>query len=226
MRGPTVESVMTTDVVTVSPDTPFKDVVSLLTERGISAVPVVDADGVPVGVVSEADLLAKEEYAGGTEPVRLFAGSDRKHRWRKASGLTAAQVMTTPVVTVPADAAVSVAAHRLAEAHVRRLFVVGPDGRLLGVASRRDMLRLFLRTDEQIRHDVAQEVLARALWADPNSIRIEVSDGVVTLTGQFERRSEAQIAVRLTATRPGVIGVVDELTYEWDDVTVARSTGL
>lgn len=226
MRGPTVESVMTTDVVFVSRLTPFKDVVALLTERGISAVPVVDEFGTPIGVVSEADLLAKEEFASGAEPLGLFAGHDQRHRWRKAMGMTAGEVMTTPVVTVEAGAAVSAAAHRLAQAHVRRLFVVGPDGRLAGVVSRRDMLKLFLRTDEQIREDIGREVLARALWAEPSAVGVEVCDGVVTLTGHFERRSEAEIAVRLTATRPGVVGVVDKLRYEWDDVTAASSAGL
>jgi osmotically-inducible protein OsmY len=106
---------------------------------------------------------------------------------------------------------------------VRRLFVVGPDGKLVGVVARRDMLRVFLRSDEQIRADVASEVLDRELWAGQRAIQVEVADGVVTLTGQFERRSEAEIAARLTATRPGVVGVVDQLTYEWDDIAAARA---
>jgi CBS domain-containing protein len=223
MRGPTVESVMTTEVITVGPDTPFKEIVQLLTNSHISAVPVVGAGGEPLGVVSEADLLAKEEYTGGTEPVRLFAGSGRRQRWRKALGLTAAEIMSKPVITVTADTAIAAAAHKLSEAHVRRLFVVGPGGELVGVVARRDMLRVFLRSDEQIHADVASEVLARALWADQNKIQVVVVDGVVTLTGQFERRSEAEIATRLTATRPGVVGVVDQLTYEWDDVAAARA---
>ena len=132
MRGPTVESVMTTDVVTVEPQTTFKEIVQLLDDRRISAVPVVDADGTPLGVVSEADLLAKEEFAGGTEPIRLFTGSGRRQRWRKALGLTAAELMTAPPITVDADASVTLAAHKLAQAHVRRLLVVGPAGTLVG----------------------------------------------------------------------------------------------
>lgn len=226
MRGPTVESLMTTEVVTATTDTPFKEIVRLLDEHRISALPVVDTRGVPVGVVSEADLVAKEEYVGGTEEPRLFAGAARKQRWHKAHGRTAGDLMTKPAVTIATDASVTAAARKLADGNLRRLFVVAPDGTLAGVVSRRDLLSLFLRTDEQIREDIGREVLARALWADPNSITIEVADGVVTLAGQFDRRSEAEMATRLTAARPGVVGVVDHLSYEWDDITATHTAGL
>lgn len=226
MRGPTVESVMTTEVVTAAPDTPFKEIVRLLDEHRIGALPVVDTRGVPVGVVSEADLVAKEEYAGGTEEPGLFAGSARRQRWHKAHARTAGDLMTRPAVTIAAGASVAAAARLLADSKVRRLFVVARDGTLVGVVSRRDLLSLFLRTDEQIRDDIAREVLARTLWADPNSITIEVADGVVTLAGRFDRRSEAEIATKLTAARPGVVGVVDHLSYEWDDITATHTAGL
>ena len=226
MPGPTVESVMTTEVVTVSPGTPFKEIVELMITWSISAVPVVSGDGTPVGVVSEADVLAKEEYAGGTESERWFAGPKRREHQRKASGRTAADLMTAPVLTVTAEAPVAEAVRKLAQSKVRRLFVVGPDGRLVGVLSRRDMLRLYLRSDAQVRADIAADVLARVLWEDPKSVRVDVTDGVVTLTGRFERRSAAELAARLTATRPGVVGVEDRLTYAWDDVTATRTAGL
>ncbi|HEU4348121.1 MAG TPA: CBS domain-containing protein [Actinoplanes sp.] len=217
---------MTTKVVTVSPDTSFKEIVELMATRSVSAVPVVSGDGALVGVVSEADLLAKEEYAGGTEAEHWFAGAKRREHQRKASGRTAADLMTAPALTVTAEAPVAQAARKLAQSKVRRLFVVGPDGRLVGVLSRRDMLRLFLRSDEQLRADIATDVLARVLWDDPKAVRVDVTDGVVTLTGRFERRSAAELAARLTATRPGVVGVEDRLTYEWDDVTATKTAGL
>ena len=226
MREPTVASLMTREVVTAEPATPFKDLVARLTEGAFSALPVVDADGRPVGVVSEADLIPKEEYRGGTEDApSLFAGRDTRHRWQQAHGTTAADVMTSPVITAGPDEAASAAAHRLAVEGVRRLFVVDADGRLAGVLSRRDLLRVFLRTDDQIERQVATQVLQRTLWLEPTAVDVAVADGVVTLTGHLERRSEVEIAVRLTRALPGVVAVVGELTHSWDDTDAGYRVG-
>lgn len=100
MGEPTVESVMTKEVVTARADTPFKELVALMSEHRVSGLPVVDAAGKPAGVVSEADTLAKQEYQGGTSPRPLFAGRKRRARWHKAAGLTAAELMTVPAVVI------------------------------------------------------------------------------------------------------------------------------
>ncbi|MEV8438699.1 CBS domain-containing protein [Actinosynnema sp. NPDC051121] len=226
MREPEVASLMTREVVKVGVDAQFKEVAAILTDGGFSAVPVVDTDGRPVGVVSEADLLPKQEYRGGTEPgPSAFARRDTKQRWRQAHGVTAADVMTTPVVTTGPDEPASAAAHKLAVEGVRRLFVVDTDGRLLGVLSRRDLLKVFLRSDEDLRRTIIRDVMQRTLWVEPTAVEVEVVDGVVTLRGSIDRRSEADIAYRLTRAMPGVVDVHNHLSYGWDDTDTSHRIG-
>lgn len=136
----TVASVMTEDVVTAAPDTPYRSLVAMMAERGISAVPVVDARGLPIGVVSEADLLAKQEFHGGRDALPSGDRAGRE-RWFRARGRYAAEIMTTPVRAVHADEAVSFAARLLATADIGRLFVTDRDGQLIGVVARQDLLR-------------------------------------------------------------------------------------
>src|SRR6266545_8390204 len=123
MREPTVASVMTTKVITVAPETPFREVVATLAGNGISAVPVVGPRGKVIGVVSEADVLPKQEFHGGTDPVP-HGLPRRRVRWYRSLGLCAAEVMTTPVITIGPDDPITLAARRLAETKVRRLFVL------------------------------------------------------------------------------------------------------
>jgi len=200
MKELTVAMVMTKDPITVSPDAGFKDVVEILAKYAISAVAVVGRDGVPVGVVSEADLIARQPQ-GKPPPGRQKMATD---------------LMTVPVRAVEANESVSFAARELNRRGVRRLFVMD-HGRLVGVVSRRDLLKVFLRTDEEIQADVEKEVFQRVLWADPSTVTVSVSRGVVTLTGRLERRSEVEIAGRLTPTVPGVVDVRNRLDYAWSD---------
>jgi CBS domain-containing protein len=224
MREPTVASLMTREVITADVGSSFKDVVKLLEDNAISAVPVLDG-GYPVGVVSEADLLPKEEFRGGTEEAPgVFAGRAVKHRWEQASGLTAQDVMTSPVKTVQPDTAASAAARELATEGLRRLFVMDSDGALVGVLSRRDLLKLFLREDDELRTEIREEILGRMLWVDPDTIDVEVSGGVVTMQGPLERRSEAEIAEHLVRALPGVVDVHNRLQAEWNDTTQPRQT--
>ncbi|MCS7483699.1 CBS domain-containing protein [Umezawaea endophytica] len=226
MREPTVDQVMTRDVVTVRRTTPFKELVELLDDKGFSAVPVVDEENRPIGVVSEADLLAKEEFLGGAAPSpALFSGKARKDRWHKAHGVLAGEVMSSPVITVAPEASVSAAARQLARSGVRRLFVVDPAGALAGVVARRDLLGLFLRDDGEIRADVLQHVFHSVLLADPDTFDVAVERGVVSVRGRLERRSETELAVRLIRATPGVVDVVPTLSYGWDDsdMTIAKS---
>src|SRR5690606_1337544 len=217
----TVADVMTTDVVSVTAPTPFKDIAEALITGGISAVPVVDDDRHVIGMVSEADLLRKEEvreqfYGEGYRPPLRARLRHPKGR-QKAEGETAAELMTSPAITVSPEAS-AVEAARLMEAHaVKRLAVVDRDGRLAGVVSRRDLVKLFLRSDEEIAAEVRDDILDRALWVETSGVRVDVHQGVVTLSGSMQRRSEAAIAARMTARVNGVIDVVDKLTWDLDD---------
>jgi len=217
----TVADVMTTKVVRVTAATPFKDIAEALIAGGISAVPVMDDDDHVLGMVSEADLLRKEEfreefYCEGYRPPLRARLRQPKGR-QKAAGDTAAGLMTSPAVTVSPEAS-AVAAARLMDAHdVKRLAVVGPDGRLEGIVSRRDLVKVFLRGDEEIAAEVRDDILDHALWVDTKGVRVAVRQGVVTLSGWMERRSETSIAVRMTKRVNGVVDVVDELTWKTDD---------
>lgn len=221
MREPEVASVMTTQVVTATQETLFRDLVETLTEKRISAVPVVDRDGRPIGVVSEADVLAKQEFHGGRDDIP----HDRvgRARWYRALAHTAGEVMTTPVRVVYADEPLSAAARLLAAAKVRRLFVTDRDGHLVGVVSRRDLLRVYGLTDDELRVRVV--ALLGEIGAPSGAVDASVEAGVVTVEGQLDRRAQVDVTVRAIQALPGVVGVRNNLGYLVDDVVVAGSGG-
>jgi CBS domain-containing protein len=224
MRQLSVASLMTSEVITASPDTPFKDLALLMEEHGISAVPVVEGD-YAVGVVSEADLLAKEEFRGGTTARPPFlSGRAEKRRWRRARGGTAREVMTTPVRTIRMDASANTAARELAKAGARRLFVVDVEGALVGVLSRRDLLKVFVKDDETLRAEIQDEVFGSSTWLNPATVTIDVHDGVVTLRGLLERRSDVDLAAYFVRALPGVVDLENNLEHEWDDTLRPRRT--
>ncbi|NUW39507.1 CBS domain-containing protein [Nonomuraea rhodomycinica] len=217
----TVADVMTGKVISVTAATPFKDIARRLVAGGISAVPVVDDDGRVIGMVSEADLLRKEEfreefYREGYRPPLRARLRHPKGR-RKADGDTAAELMTSPAITVSPTAS-AVTAARLMDVHeVKRLAVVAPNGRLVGIVSRRDLVKLFVRSDAEIAAEIRDDVLGRSLWVDTADVTVAVDHGVVTLSGRMDRRSEAGIAVGMTGRVNGVVDVVDGLTWKIDD---------
>jgi CBS domain-containing protein len=187
----------------------------LLTSEKISAVPVVERDA-PIGVVSEEDLLCKQD---GTVPsgVRLLSGGRPARRdHRKAHAHRARDLMTAPAPTVDISTTVSRAAHELAASGLRRFFVV-QDGKLVGVVSRRDLLGIFLRPDCDVRNEIESEVFGRVLRAEPATFTVTVDRGVVTVLGRLERRSAVSSVGRLIPLVSGVVGVHNRLDYVWDD---------
>lgn len=223
MRTWQVDDVMTTNVVTVRPDTPYREIVDALAHHRVSAAPVVDEDQRVLGVVSEADLLHRIELVGAEHERRVYASRRRRHAHAKAHGGTARALMSAPAITVSAGAAITVAAKKLDTERVKRLPVIGPDGRLRGIVSRSDLLRVYLRPDSEIEHDVVEEVLRRTLWVEPGTVRVKVDQGVVTLTGRTDRHSTRQLALQLTRAVSGVVDVVDELSFEFDDREIAKA---
>lgn len=219
MWEPTVESVMTKVVITARQQTPFKELVALMNEHRVSGLPVVDRAGRPVGVVSEADTLVKQEHR--TAANRPMFGRRRKALWRKTTGRIASEMMTAPAVTIGTDATVTAAARLLAEKKIRRLCVVDTDGVLAGVVSRRDVIGTFLRDDDAIRADIEEHVFKKGMWVFPGSLSVMVSGGVATLGGEVERRTTAQIAGKLTQAVPGVVAVQNDLRYELDDTVTS-----
>lgn len=217
MRQLTVRDVMTEDVLVVRQTTPFKEVARVLANRGISALPVLDENDRLAGVVSEADLLYKEEYGSEEARFRLLASPDERAARSKATADVAGQLMTSPAVTIGPDATLVEAAKVMDSRKVKRLPVVDTDGRLIGIVSRADLLKTFLRSDDEIRIEVIRDVFMRVLWADPEKFDVSVDDGVVTLSGEIELRSSTEIAVRLTRKIDGVVDVIDNLSYRIDD---------
>ncbi|WP_409054927.1 CBS domain-containing protein [Streptomyces sp. SYP-A7185] len=222
MKHDKVGSVMTTDVVRAEYATPFKEVARLLAANRISGLPVVDAEDMVIGVISETDLLVRQAEAPEPKHRHRSAGlkawtRGAKRQAAKAKARTAGQLMTTPPVTVHADETIVEAARTMARRRVERLPVLDEEERLVGIVTRRDLLQVFLRTDAAIRDEVIQEVLVHALWLAPRTIDISVEEGVVTLAGQLERRSETEIAVSMTRQIDGVVAVVDKLHYRLDD---------
>ncbi|MFJ5309748.1 CBS domain-containing protein [Streptomyces sp. NPDC088350] len=222
MKHNKVGSVMTMEVVRATYGTSFKEVARLLGEHRISGLPVIDEDDKVVGVVSETDLMAHQAEAPDPyEPKKRFRFADltrsARRRAVKAAARTAGQLMTEPPVTVHAEDTIVEAARTMAQHRVERLPVLDEEQRLVGIVTRRDVLQVFLRPDKDIHDEVVEEVLVRALWQGPRSIDVSVVEGVVTLAGQMERKSETEIALSMTRQIDGVVAVVDELTYRLDD---------
>lgn len=222
MKHNKVGSVMTTDVVRASYGTPFKEVARLLAHHGISGLPVVDEDEKVIGVISETDLIARQaETPDPYEPHRrlrvLALTRNGRQRAAKAAARTAGRLMTEPPVTVRAEATIVEAARTMAQRRVERLPVVDEEDRLVGIVTRRDLLQVFLRPDAEIRDEVVEEVLVRALWLPARSIDVSTVEGVVTLAGRMDRKSETEIAVSMTRQIDGVVAVVDNLTFRLDD---------
>ncbi len=210
----TVELVMTREVVTVGPETTYKQVVERLHERRVSGVPVVDADLHVLGIVSEADLLLKEE-----RPARRRGGAllDRRGTAAKSGARAAVALMTSPPITVRPEATLTEAARLMHRHHVKRLPVVDADERLVGIVSRGDLLAPYLRSDESIAREVREELVERTLVTDPQALTVTVADGVVQLRGELETRTLARILVRLVGSVDGVVGVDDRLSWRQDD---------
>jgi CBS domain-containing protein len=211
----TVRDVMTTDVVTVDRITPYKEIAGLLAGHRISAVPVLVMGRHVAGVVSEDDLLTARDTAAR----RAQAGKTGHLPWTRHQGnqhpkLTAGEIMSSPAITIHPDAPIPRAARLLHDRHIKRLPVVDPDGKLIGIVSRRDLLRVFLRPDTLIAQQV-RELLAEILLTDPASLTVGVHGGVVTLAGQPGPEDQSDlipVAVRLIWDIDGVVDVVNKLS--------------
>jgi CBS domain-containing protein len=214
-RRLTVEDVMTRDVVKVAPTATFHQMTGLMRGRGISALPVVDEQGTLLGIVSEADLLLKET----TPPRRRWLPEGRRSaaRRRKADGVDAAGVMTTPTISVGSRASLVVAGRLLQKHQIKRLIVLDANDQMVGIVSRRDLLAGFSRSDADIRSDVIEGVIPRWLMVDPAGLRVEVHGGVVRLEGTAGRRSDAEVLAHLVRGLDGVVEVDSAVDYGWDD---------
>jgi CBS domain-containing protein len=213
-----VKDLMTTQVVTVGPSARFKEIVARLVEHRVSALPVVDDHGLVLGVVSEADLLLKEEFPDPDQDIPLLWTKRRRRERDKAAASTARDLMTVAVVSISSDATVPEAARRMHTAWVKRLLVVDERGRLVGIISRADLLKVFSRPDDDIRREILDEVIVAEFSLDPERFFVQVHDGVVILEGRVEQRSLLPWVVRAVHGVEGVVRVENRLAYDLDDI--------
>jgi CBS domain-containing protein len=211
-----VRDVMIVDPVTVTAGTPLKGLAGILVKERSGGVPVLSLQGEVVGVATERDLLKKEELQrdpNGHHWAHL------RHRTRRAiaTAETAGDLMSTHPVTVGPEATVADAARLMDRHQVTCIPVVDEHGKLLGAVGPRDLLRVFLRPDDEIRSQIVSQVLAGEFATNPALVQIEVIDGVVRMTGQLECKSMLQLALPLVRAIDGVIDAEGEFTYAIDD---------
>jgi CBS domain-containing protein len=219
-----IHELMQRDVVTVAPETSLKDVAALLVEHRISGLPVCTEDGRVVGVVSEADIVQKEQTDDFASTALLGRLIDQAYGdGIRFAARTAGGAMTSPPVTVRSRDDVAHAAHLMITRRVNRLPVV--DGtRLVGIVTRSDLVRAFHRDDTTIRGEIEQDVLRSMLWIDPESLDVSVEDGVVRIDGEVETKTIAEIVRACVRRVPGVVDVESDLTWRIDDLARRRRT--
>ncbi len=197
-----VEELMTRAVVTARPETPLKEVGALLVDNRISGVPVVDAAGAVLGVVSKSDLIVRE---------------DADRHGRKSAAVTAADAMTSPAVTIEPGASVVAAARELIDRRIDRLPVVH-EGLLIGIVTRTDLVRAFVRSDSAIEREIRDDVLVRGLWLAPENLTVAVHGGHVAIGGRVDTRSDAELVAACVRRVAGVLDVdVSQLEWRYDD---------
>jgi CBS domain-containing protein len=215
----TVRDIMTTNVISVGRETSLRELARTLTEHRISGVPVVDDDGSVIGVVSETDILFKER--GPTAPGGLltqlldpFSASERS----KIGALTVGEAMTSPAKTIVAWRSVSAAATEMLDQEVNRLPVVDADGALVGIVTRADLVRAFVRSDEEIEREIRRDVLRTSLWLSvPDDVTVDVHEGKVALGGIVDTRSDCELVSAFAARVPGVVAVESTVGWRTED---------
>jgi CBS-domain-containing membrane protein len=205
-----VKDVMTTRVIWVRKEAPFREMAAALRTHRVSAFPVLGEGDKVIGIVSEADMLTKEALDG--EPG-MFSGLLHHRDAEKARGITAGDLMTAAVVTVAPEDTVAHAARLMYTRKVKRLPVIDANGHLVGIISRADVLAVFDRTDEDIREEITNEVLLSEFLVDPHAFDVKVRDGIVTLTGEPETNEIGHEIVQRVRHVQGVVAVRDRLSY-------------
>ncbi|UQA97053.1 CBS domain-containing protein [Streptomyces halobius] len=205
-----VSDVMTRTVVAVGREARFKEIVETMQQWKVSALPVLEGEGRVIGVVSEADLLPKEEFRE-SDPDRLEQ-LRRLDDTRKAGALTAGELMSTPAFTVHADATLAQAARTMAHESVKRLPVVDAGGMLQGIVSRADLLKVFLRSDEELAEEIRTDIVRHVFTVSHEDLQVSVVDGVATLSGRLRDNSLIPLVARLIRAVEGVVDVTFDVT--------------
>jgi CBS-domain-containing membrane protein len=210
-----ISDLMTTDVITVGPDTSLKEAARRMLEAGVSGLPVTDADDNLLGIITEADFVASEAERRVKERAGLLRFFTGQHDLPDHE-LKVGDVMTTELIVISPDEDHADAARLMERERVKRLPVVD-DGKLVGLVSRTDMLRAFTRPDQEIIDEINDHVMREVLWIDPRRVTVESVDGNIVLRGKLETRTDANLLVELTKRLDGVASVADQLDWEVDN---------
>jgi CBS domain-containing protein len=207
----TVKDVMTTHVIAARQSAPYKELAAMLRDQRVSAFPVVDEDNKVIGVVSESDLLTKEALEG-TVPRTLESLTSQRVR-SQVNGVTAADLMTRPAVTIGPDEPVTSAARLMYDQRVKRLPVIGADGRLVGIVTRSDVLSVYSRPDADIEREIAEDLIPGTFGGEAGKFTVAVKDGIVTIEGTPETAAAGHGIIAAARHAEGVVAVRDRLTY-------------
>jgi len=210
----TVKDVMSTHVIAVRQDAPYKDMAAMLRAQRVSAFPVLDDHNKVVGVVSESDLLTKEALEGTAPVMPQGMMSQREHA--RASAVTAAELMTTPPVTIGPGEPVTQAARLMYSRRVKRLPVTSDDGTLIGIVTRADVLSVYSRSDADIQREIIQDLIQGMFRCDPARFTVSVTDGIATIEGTAESAVVGRDIIEAARHVEGVVAVRDRLSYPQD----------
>lgn len=210
----TVAQVMSSPVVTVSLSTPYRAVVVLLEANRISAVAMLGGDGCPVGLISEEGMLLK---VAGPSRSRIFERRRRRLERRRAEAQVAADVMSSPLPTVRLDSRLATAARRMHRLRVNHLGVEDDASELVGILSGTDLLKAFLRADEEVEAEIEQDLIEGWLAAEGAQLEVRVREGVVDLEGSVELRTHIPLLCHLVRQVDGVVAVHERIRYRTDD---------
>ncbi|MBM3694655.1 MAG: CBS domain-containing protein [Actinobacteria bacterium] len=217
-----VRDIMTTDPVKVTGETSLKEAARLMVGHRVSGLPVVDGGGRLIGIVSEGDFIRQEAGRDRPHGVSLLDAVFGEGELQAVGAATVAEVMTRSVVTITPEATVGEAARVMGRRNVKRLPVVDLEGELVGIVSRADVVGAFTKPDDVIEDEVREDVIRRLLFLDPDTVRVSVADGVVTLEGELENRTEVHLLEELAQRIAGVVRVESRLRYQVDDRKLER----
>jgi CBS-domain-containing membrane protein len=207
----TVKDVMSTHVIAVSRSAQYKEMAEMLHSQRLSAFPVIDDDNKVIGVVSETDLLTKEALEGSVP--RTMEGMTRQRVRAQVNGITAAELMSKPAVTIGPDETVTAAARLMYNRRVKRLPVVSDDGTLIGIVTRSDVLTVYSKPDLEIQGEISKDLILGTFHCDPARFTVTVKDGIVTIEGTPKTTQVGLDIIDAARHMEGVVAVRDRLTY-------------